>query len=134
VKKQKKSRMARAHLKPLIKTGDEVQVVTGAESGRRAPSAEGDESANPPGVRGRVRRVLRSEGRVVVAGVRMVKKATRPDPKKGHRGGFVEREAPIPISNVMLVCRTCDRPVRARMGKGEDGKKARFCRRCGGII
>jgi large subunit ribosomal protein L24 len=134
VKKQKKRRMARSHLKPLIKTGDEVQVVSGGESGRRAPAAAGDESANPPGLRGRVRRVLRSEGRVVVAGVRTVKKATRPDPKKGHRGGFVEREAPIPISNVMLVCRKCDRPVRARMAKGEDGKKARFCRKCGGNI
>ena len=131
MEKRKKKRMARAHLKPLIKTGDEVQVVSGAESGRRLPAPSGDESANPSGVRGRVRRVLRSEGRVVVAGVRTVKKATRPDPKKGHRGGFIEREAPIPISNVMLVCRNCDRPVRARVAKGEDGKKARFCRRCG---
>jgi len=131
VEKRKKKRMARTHAKPLIKTGDEVQVVSGAESGRREPAPEGDATANPAGVRGRVRRVLRSEGRVVVAGVRNVKKATRPDPKKGHRGGFVEREAPIPISNVMLVCRKCDRPVRARMAKDDEGKKARFCRKCG---
>lgn len=129
--KRKKARMARSHLKPLIRAGDEVQVVCGAESGRRTPPAEGDAKANPQGVRGRVRRVLRSEGRVLVAGVRMVKKATRPDPKKGHRGGFLEREAPVPLSNVMLVCRKCDRPVRARVEKGEDGKKVRVCRRCG---
>ncbi len=129
--KRKKSRMASAHLKPLVKTGDEVQVVSGAESGRRDPAAEGDKAANPVGLRGRVRRVLRSEGRLVVAGARMIKKATRPDPKKGHRGGFLEVEAPIPISNVMLVCRNCDRPVRARMVKGEDGIRIRACRKCG---
>jgi len=131
VEKRKKKRMARAHSKPLIRTGDEVQVVSGAESGRREPAPEGDAAANPAGVRGRVRRVLRSEGRVVVAGVRNVKKATRPDPKKGHRGGFVEQEAPIPISNVMLVCRKCDRPVRARVAKDDEGKKVRLCRKCG---
>lgn len=131
MKKQKKIRMARSHLKPMIKAGDEVQVVLGAESGRRDPAADGDQSANPAGVRGRVRKVLRAEGRVVVAGVRTVKKATRPDPKKGHRGGFVEIEAPIPISNVMLVCRNCDRPVRVRMAKGDEGNKVRLCRKCG---
>jgi large subunit ribosomal protein L24 len=131
VKKAKKNRMAQAHQKPMIKTGDEVQVISGAESGRREPAAEGDTSANPIGLRGRVRSLLLSEGRVVVAGVRNVKKATRPDPKKGHRGGFVEKEAPIPLSNVMLVCRKCDRPVRARMVKDEEGKKTRVCRKCG---
>ncbi len=131
MEKWKKRRMAQAHLKPLIRTGDEVQVISGAESGRREPVAEGDTGANPMGVRGRVRSVLLSEGRVVVAGVRNVKKATRPDPKKGHRGGFVEKEAPIPISNVMLVCRKCDRPVRVRMVKDEEGKKTRVCRKCG---
>ncbi len=119
----------------LIKTGDEVQVVTGAESGRRTAPDEGEADANPQGVRGRVRRVLRpskSRGvRVVVSGVRMVTKATRPDPRKGHRGGFVEREAPVAISDVMLVCRKCDRPVRVRLGKNEEGKKERVCRRCG---
>jgi large subunit ribosomal protein L24 len=126
--------MALAHQKPMIKTGDEVQVVSGAESGRRVPASDGDTGANPMGLRGRVRRVILSEGRVIVAGVRNVKKATRPDPKKGHRGGFVESEAPIPISNVMLVCRSCDRPVRARMAKDEEGKKSRFCRKCGDKI
>lgn len=117
---------------PHIKSGDEVQIVRGTGSGRRTPP-EG-EGANPQGLRGRVRRVLRSEGRVVVEGVRVVKKAVRPNPAKGIRGGFTEKEAPVPISSVMLVCRKCDRPVRVRMVKGEEGKKARVCRRCGGVI
>ena len=132
--KRKKKRMAQAHPKPLIRTGDEVQVIAGAESGRRAPAAEGDTSANPPGVRGRVRQVLRREGRVLVTGVNTVHKTVRPDPRKGHRGGFIEREAPIPLSNVMLVCRNCDRPVRVRVATDDDNKKVRLCRKCGGKI
>jgi large subunit ribosomal protein L24 len=121
-------------VKHLIRTGDEVQVIRGAESGRRTPPPEGDAEANPAGERGRVRRVLRDQGRLIVDRVRIVKKATRPDPRKGHRGGFVEREAAIPISNVMLVCRKCDRPVRARRARNAEGKKVRICRRCGGEI
>ena len=117
-------------MKFLIKTGDEVQVICGKESAGRPRTGPSDEA----GTRGRVRRVLRSEGRVIVAGVRMMKKATRPDPRKGHRGGFVEREAAIPLSNVMLVCRKCDRPVRVRMQEGENGKKLRACRRCGETV
>ena len=116
--------------KPMIRTGDEVQVIRGKEAGRRTPPG-GDADANPQGRRGRVRKVLASEGRVIVQGVRMVSKATRADPRKGHRGGFVKKEAPLPISSVMLVCRNCDRPVRARRVRGEDGKTTRVCRRCG---
>ncbi len=117
-------------MKCLIKTGDEVQVICGKESAGRPRTGRGDEA----GARGRVKRVLRSEGRVIVAGVRMVKKATRPDPRKGHRGGFIELEAAIQISNVMLVCKKCDRPVRVRAQKGENGKKLRICRRCGETV
>lgn len=127
-------RPAKSSARHLIKTGDEVQVVCGAGSGRRTPAGAGEADANPQGVRGRVRRVLVSEGRLIVAGVRKVRKATRPDPRKGHRGGFIEREAPVAISNVMLVCRKCDRPVRVRREKGPDGRKVRVCRRCGGRI
>ncbi len=114
-----------------IRTGDEVQVVRGRQTGRRTPAGEGESDANPLGERGRVRKVLRAEGRVIVDRVRLQKKAVRPDPRKGHRGGFIEREAPIPISSVMLVCRECDRPVRVGMKVKEDGKKVRICRRCG---
>lgn len=118
--------------KCLIKVGDEVQVIRGSQSGRRVASAEA--GANPVGERGRVRKILRDEGRVVVDRIRMVKKATRPDPRKGHRGGFVEKEAPIPLSAVMLVCRKCDRPVRAKTQKDSEGKRERVCRKCGDTI
>ena len=118
--------------KSLIKVGDEVQVIRGAQSGRRTAAGEG--GGNPIGERGRVRKVLAAAGRVIGDRVRMVKKATRPDPRKGHRGGFVEKEAPLPLSAVMLVCRTCDRPVRVKLGKDEEGKQTRLCRKCGEAI
>ena len=118
-------------MKFRIRTGDEVQVVRGAESGRRTRPAEGDSRANPVGERGRVKKVLRSEGRVIVDRIRVQKKATRPDPRKGHRGGFIEREAAVPISAVMLVCKSCDRPVRVGVKVNEEGKKVRVCRKCG---
>jgi large subunit ribosomal protein L24 len=117
--------------KYAIKVGDEVQVVRGAQSGRRTASTEA--GGNPVGERGRVRKVLRSDGRVIVDRVRVVKKATRPDPRKGHRGGFVEKESPIPISSVMLVCRKCDRPVRVKT-QVQEGKRVRVCRRCGETV
>ena len=118
--------------KSLIKVGDEVQVIRGGQSGRRTPSDE--QGANPVGERGRVRKVLRDDGRVIVDRVRMVRKATRPNPQKGHRGGFVEKEAPVPLSAVMLVCKKCDRPSRVKLQKDAEGKKVRICRRCGDEI
>ena len=121
-------------MKFRIRAGDEVQVTRGAESGRRTRPGEGEPEVNPLGERGRVRKVLRKEERVVVDRIRLQKKATRPDPRKGHRGGFIEREAAIPISSVMLVCRHCDRPVRVGIKVNEDGKKVRVCRRCGGEV
>jgi large subunit ribosomal protein L24 len=118
--------------KSLIKVNDEVQVIRGGQSGRRTASTE--EKGNPIGERGRIRKVLRDSGRVIVDRVRMVKKATRPDPRKGHRGGFVEKEAPLPLSAVMLVCKKCDRPVRARVQRDAEGHGVRVCRRCGEAI
>lgn len=119
-----------------IRTGDEVQVVRGRQTGRRTPAGEGPlvgrGGANPVGERGRVRKVLRKEGRVIVDRIRMQTKTVRPDPRKGVRGGFTQREAAVPISSVMLVCKRCDRPVRVGVKVNEDGKKVRLCRRCGG--
>jgi len=105
-----------------IKKNDTVQVISG-ESGGKITSAEGR------GIRARVLRVLPRKNKVVVEGVARVKKATRPNPRKGHRGGFMEKEMPISVSKVMLVCRKCDRPVRVGY-RIEGGKKIRYCRKC----
>ena len=113
----------------LLRKGDLVQVITGEEGGRRTPPSK-EKAARPVGTRGRVKRVDAKKGTVEVEDVRVVKKAVRPDPRKGIRGGFMEKTLPVRISDVMLVCPRCDRPVRPRREK-RDGKKVRVCRKCG---
>ena len=81
-----------------IKKGDEVVVITGKDKGNR----------------GQVTLVNRSTDRVTVAGVNMIKKAVRPNPQTGEEGGIVEREAPIHISNVMLIDPVTQKRTRKR--------------------
>jgi large subunit ribosomal protein L24 len=71
-----------------IRKNDQVKVIAGKDLNKT----------------GRVLRVLRDKGRVVVEGVSFLKRHTRPNPQKQIKGGIVEREAPIHISNVMIVC------------------------------
>jgi len=102
-----------------VKRGDLVEVITGDDRG----------------VRGKVLRVLPKKDRVVVAGVNIVKKHQRPI--RAGRGevqpGIIEFEAPIHISNVMLVCPHCDE--RTRVGFAlEDDRKVRVCRKCGRVM
>lgn len=80
---------------------------------------------------GRVLRVLPRTHKVVVEGVSFLKRHTRPNPSKNIKGGIVEREAPIDISNVMVVCGSCGRPTRVAHNLLSDGKKIRICRKCG---
>ena len=79
---------------------------------------------------GRVLSVLRDKGRVVVEGVSFLKRHTRPNPQKQIKGGIVEREAPIHISNVMIVCGACGKATRIGHNLLADGKKVRICRSC----
>ena len=100
-----------------IRKGDQVVVTTGREKGRQ----------------GEVSEVLRKEGRVVVQGVNMVRRHTRPS--QTTPGGIVEKEAPLHISNVALVDPESGRPTRVgyEMGKGKKGK-VRIARRSGKAI
>ena len=96
-----------------IRHNDTVKVIAGRDKGKQ----------------GRVLRVSPSNGRVLVEHVSIVKKNVRPNPQKAIKGGIAEQEAPIAISNVLLVCGTCG-PVRVRHEvRGE--KKVRVCAKCG---
>jgi large subunit ribosomal protein L24 len=102
-----------------IRKGDTVEVISGDDLG----------------VRGEVLRVMPKENRVVVSGVNMVIK--HQDPQRAGRsqvqGGRVQFEAPINLSNVMLVCTNCH--AASRVGFGVvDGQKVRICRKCGEAI
>ena len=97
-----------------IRKNDQVKVIAGKDLNKT----------------GRVLRVLRDKGRVVVEGVSFLKRHTRPNPQKQIKGGIVEREAPIHISNVMIVCGACGKAARIGHNLLADGKKVRICRSC----
>jgi len=105
--------MAHAH----VRKGDTVVVVAGKERGKR----------------GKVLRVLRDKGRVVIEHVNMMKKHQRPT-QKLRQGGIIEREGPIHLSNVMLVDPQTDKPTRVGVRALADGRKARVARRSGEFI
>ena len=114
-----------------IKTGDTVEVISGENKG----------------VRGEVQRVKRdrlsgrqqgqrdpNDVRVIVAGVNMIIKHQRRTGNIRTQTGRIEREAPIHISNVMLVCPSCGKPTRVGHEFTADGKKLRRCKKCGETI
>ncbi len=100
-----------------IRKGDEVQVLVGKDRGKK----------------GKVHSVDPKKGRLVVAGVHMIKRHMRPG-RVRTQAGIIEREAPIDVSNVMLICNKCNKPTRVHYRFVENGQKVRSCARCGEII
>ncbi len=100
-----------------IRKGDRVEVITGADKGKR----------------GEVLRVLPKENRAVVQGVRMATKHTKPT-GMGQPGGIVEIEAPLHLSNLMLVDPKTDKKTRIGFRVLEDGRKVRIAKSGGGVI
>ena len=83
------------------------------------------------GARGRVLRVLANDGKAIVERVNMIKRHTRPNPNKGIQGGILEREAPIQVSNLKVICPECGKPSRLGRKRLEDGRGVRVCKQCG---
>ncbi len=86
------------------------------------------------GKTGRVLKVFPETNRVIVEKVRFVKRHTRGMPQQGKQGGILEKEAPIDVSNVMLVCPKCGKPTRVGMTKLADGTRERICKKCNEMI
>ena len=86
------------------------------------------------GKRGRVLRVLAEKNRVVVEGVNMMKRHTRPNPQKNIKGGIVEREASIHASNVMLLDPDTNEPTRIGSKMLADGRRVRIARKSGTTV
>ena len=99
-----------------IKKGDKVVVITGRDKGKS----------------GEVLRVLRDEDRVLVQGVNMIKRHTRP--AAGQTGGIVENEAAIHISNVAHIDPKSSKPTRVGYKVLGDGRKVRVARRSGEVL
>ncbi len=78
---------------------------------------------------GQVRKVIPKKNRLIVTGVNMVKRHMKPRGQE-NPGGIIDREAPIPMSNVALICESCQEPVRVGFRMVGEGRKVRFCKRC----
>jgi large subunit ribosomal protein L24 len=90
-------------------------------------------AGNDRGKRGRVLKVLPSSKRVIVEGVNFIHRHTRPR-TQADKGGIIEKEGPIDVSNVMLVCTKCDSGVRVSTKILADKTKTRVCTQCGEMI
>ena len=102
---------------PFIRAKDKVIVLTGKGKGKI----------------GTVLKIDADKGRVIVEKANMVKRHTKPGGKQAQ-GGIIEKEAPIHISNVMLMCSKCAEPSRIGNRKLEDGSKVRVCKKCGELL
>jgi large subunit ribosomal protein L24 len=113
----KHSAGARGRVRIDLKKNDTVKVIAGKDKGKE----------------GRVLDVDPKSARVLVEGVQMVKRHTRPNPQRQVKGGIAERESPIAVSNVMIVCPACG---PSRIGhkvevSGGKSRRTRICRKCG---
>ncbi len=88
-------------------------------------------SGNDRGKRGEVHAVLPKKGQVIVSGVNLVKKHQKRTGNVNTQAGIIEREGPIQISNVALICKNCGKPTRVGLKTFEDGTKSRVCKKCG---
>jgi len=98
-----------------VRKDDTVMVVSGKDKGKK----------------GKVMKVFPGEGRVLVDGINIAKKHTKPRTPKVPQGGILEKAQPVDSSKVMLMCTKGDKPVRIKHRLPDGGKKERICRKCG---
>jgi large subunit ribosomal protein L24 len=102
--------MPRVH----IKKNDVVFVLTGKDRGKT----------------GKVLKVFLDKNRAIVEGLNNIQKHTRPNPQKNVKGGILPKESPIHISNLMVVCKRCNKHARVGFTVLQDGRKVRVCKNC----
>jgi large subunit ribosomal protein L24 len=107
-----------SRLQTPIRRNDTVVITAGKDSGKR----------------GRVLKVLPAKNRLIVEGINLIKRHTRPNPQRNIKGGVAEREAAIHVSNVMVVAGEDDRRTRIGTKTLSDGKKVRVSRRTGEVL
>lgn len=100
-----------------IRHNDTVEVLSGEDRGKK----------------GRVLAVFPGRSRAIVEGVNFIKRHTKPN-RSNPQGGIVEKEAPVHLSNLMLICPKCNTRAKFRVDTIEGGTRARICRSCGEVI
>jgi len=101
-----------------IRHGDTVKVMAGRDKGKT----------------GRVLSVNPWKNTVTVEHTNIIKRHTRPNPAKNIKGGIVEKEAPLNVSNVLIVCSSCGKHARIGHNVLPDGSKVRVCKRCNATL
>jgi large subunit ribosomal protein L24 len=101
-----------------IRKGDQVRIISGRDAGKN----------------GRVLSVNPRKNTVIVEHANIIKRHTRPNPAKNIKGGIVEKEAAINVSNVQIVCASCGKHTRIGRHVLPDGTKVRSCKRCGNTL
>jgi len=107
----------KARQKVHVRKGDTALVITGKNAGKK----------------GKVLSVIPDKSRVIIEGVNVIKRHSRPT-QKVPQGGILQREAPVHSSNVMLFCNKCNSPTRVGKNILENGEKVRICKKCGESI
>jgi len=100
-----------------IRKGDIVAVIKGKDNGKK----------------GKVITVFSADHRALVEGINVVKKHKR-QTRQDEKGGIISIEKPITLSNLMLVCKHCDRPVRVGFSVSKEGEKSRVCKACKEVL
>ncbi len=106
--------MSRLH----IKKSDTVYVLSGKDRGKT----------------GKVLKVFRDKNTAIVEGINYIQKHTRPNPQKNIKGGILPKESPIHLSNLMVVCKRCNKHLRVRYSVMRDERKVRVCRNCNELL
>lgn len=102
-------------MKLHIKKDDTVMVITGKDKGKK----------------GKILKTFPEENEVLVEGINVAKRHTRPRPPKVPQGGIINKSLPVSISNVMLVCSNCGLPIKIGYKIKSDHTKERICKKCG---
>ena len=97
-----------------IRKDDKVMIITGKDEGKI----------------GKILKILKKSDRVLVEKINLAKRHVRPNPYRREAGGIVEKEMPISVSNIMVVCAACTKPTRVGYRHDDNGKKVRFCKKC----
>lgn len=105
-------------VKVHIKKNDQVYVLSGRSRGKT----------------GKVLKVLPDQNRAIVEGVNFIQKHTRPNPQKNVKGGILPKESAIHLSNLMVVCKRCDKRARVGASEMQDGRKVRVCKKCNELL
>lgn len=104
--------------KAKVKRNDQVLVIAGKDRGAT----------------GKVLKVFPNQGTAIVERINLIKRHTRANPQRQVQGGIVEREAPIRLSNLQVICPECGKLARMGRTRLEDGSGARVCKQCGAVI